>query len=86
MARPGPAVPHVEDIVRTLRRGQRELARNPKGAIEAAVRQLLAPRTSQAAREAAPTPRNSYRIDDLAQLNLLLKDVGAAFRSCPAES
>lgn len=67
MGRPGPVgVPHVEDIVRTLRRGQRELARNPRGAIEAAVRQLLAPRPSQPAGEASP-PRNSYRIDDLAR-------------------
>ena len=30
--------------------------------------------------------RGFDRIDDLAQLNLQLKDVGAAFRSCPAES
>lgn len=67
MVRPGPvAVPHVEDIVRTLRRGQRELARNPRGAIEAAVRQLLAPGPSQPVGEASP-PRNSYRIDDLAR-------------------
>ena len=67
MARSGPVgVPHVEDILRTLRRGQRELARNPKGAIEAAVRQLLAARTSQPARESS-APRNSYRVDDLAR-------------------
>jgi DNA-binding transcriptional MerR regulator len=68
MARPGPvSVPHVDDIVRTLRRGQRELARNPKGAIEAAVRQLLAPKASQPVGEASATSRNSYRIDDLAR-------------------
>jgi len=69
MARSGPVgVPHVEDIVRTLRRGQRELARNPKGAIEAAVRQLLAARTSEPARESS-SPRNSYRVDDLARVS-----------------
>jgi DNA-binding transcriptional MerR regulator len=67
MARPGSAVPHVEDILRTLRRGQRELARNPKGAIEAAVRQLLAARASQPGHDASATPRNSYRVDDLAR-------------------
>ena len=69
MARSGPVgVPHVEDILRTLRRGQRELARNPKGAIEAAVRQLLAARTSQPVRESS-SPRNSYRVDDLARVS-----------------
>lgn len=56
-------VPTVEEIVRTLKRGQREFARNPRGAIEAAVRQLLGGRVSGASRTAGAT----YRIDDLAR-------------------
>lgn len=62
-----PGVPHVEDIVRTLKRGQRELSRNPKGAIEAAVRQLLTPRAGS--RTSSTSTPNTYRIDDLARVS-----------------
>lgn len=62
-----PGVHHVEDIVRTLKRGQRELARNPKGAIEAAVRQLLVPRAAN--RTVGSATGHTYRIDDLARVS-----------------
>jgi DNA-binding transcriptional MerR regulator len=59
---------HVEAIVKTLRRGQRQLARNPRGAIEAAVRQLLAVRPGPAhGQRADGEAGRTYRIDELAQ-------------------
>lgn len=67
MAGPTPSsLGHVESIVRTLRRGQRQLARNPRGAIESAVRQLLAVRPPAHHRPAGEAGR-TYRIDELAQ-------------------
>ena len=42
--RPGAAAPlrNVEAVLESIRRGQKNLARNPKGTIERAVKQLLA--------------------------------------------
>ena len=56
----------VENVLDTLKRGQRELARNPRGAVEAAVKQLLSLGRAPGAGPAHPEPR-SYRIDDLAR-------------------
>lgn len=68
MARSGPvSVPHVDDIVRTLRRGQRGLARDPRRTVEAAVRQLLLLRPSPNPRNQSSTSGSTYRIDDLAR-------------------
>ncbi len=59
----GPAPGAVDRVLKTLRRGHRQLA-HPRGAIEAAVKQLLA-----VGREPAPldADRRTYRIDDLAR-------------------
>ena len=64
MAAPSLNVRAVESVLDSLRRGQRELARNPKGAIEAAVQQLLSLGPSRAQPE-----EKSYRIDDLARVS-----------------
>lgn len=75
---PGSPVPHpanarsphprsIEGVLESLRRGSRQLTRNPRAAIETAVKQLLTlgavPPLPVPRREAAPT----YRIDDLAR-------------------
>jgi DNA-binding transcriptional MerR regulator len=58
----------VDLVLDSLRRGHRQLARNPRGAIEAAVKQLLGvaggPRTPGRASETADS---TYRVDDLAR-------------------
>jgi len=64
MAAPSINVRAVENVLETLRRGQRELTRNPRGAIEAAVQQLLSLGGSRAHPEA-----KSYRVDDLARVS-----------------
>ena len=64
MAAPSLNVRTVEAVLDSLRRGQRELARNPRGAVEAAVKQLLTLGPLRAHPEAA-----SYRIDDLARVS-----------------
>ncbi|MGA8257472.1 MAG: MerR family transcriptional regulator [Nocardioides sp.] len=61
----GPSLPSIEAVLQTLRRGQRQLARNPRAAVQAAVKQLLAAAPTPA--EAAPQP--TYRIDDLARVS-----------------
>lgn len=67
-AGPSPILPRVEAVLESLRRGHRHLTRNPRGAIEVAVKQLLAgvpgsgfghPNRSEDSR--------AYRIDDLAR-------------------
>ncbi len=60
----GPGLPSIDAVLQTLRRGQRHLARNPRGAIQAAVKQLLAGTTAPASGASAPP---TYRIDDLAR-------------------
>ncbi|RNL77777.1 MerR family transcriptional regulator [Nocardioides marmorisolisilvae] len=64
MATPPINVRTVENVLETLKRGQRELARNPRGAVEAAVKQLLSLGPARAHPEA-----KTYRIDDLARVS-----------------
>lgn len=65
----GPVLSRVDAVLATLRRGQRQLARDPRGAIETAVQQLLA--LGRAATESHPRdePARTYRIDDLARVS-----------------
>lgn len=74
MAAPSLNVRAVETVLESLRRGQRELARNPRAALEAAVKQLLSlgpARTSSA-------DAKSYRIDDLARAsNVTVRNIRA---------
>jgi len=64
MATPSLNVRAVENVLDSLKRGQRELARNPRGAVEAAVKQLLSLGPARAHPEA-----KAYRIDDLARVS-----------------
>lgn len=58
----------VELVLDSLRRGPRQLARNPRGAIEAAVKQLLGhPNGSRPPGPAPETVPGTYRVDDLAR-------------------
>ncbi len=60
----------LESLRRELRRGQRQLARDPRGAVESAVSQLLSLGRSRPPQESAADPdRRTYRIDDLAQIS-----------------
>lgn len=64
----------VESILESLQRGQRQFARNPRAAVDAAVRQLLslgrAPRTRGEGQ--------TYRIDELAQAsNVTVRNIRA---------
>jgi DNA-binding transcriptional MerR regulator len=64
----------VENVLETLRRGQRQLARDPKGTIDAAVRQLL----SLGRDKGSPAKGASYRIDDLARTsNVTVRNIRA---------
>ncbi len=82
MARPGPAlnIRAVEGVLDSLRReiakefrkGQRNLARDPRGTVESAVKQLLSLGPGRAATERGQSEpkdpdRHTYRIDELAQ-------------------
>lgn len=74
MSRPALSVPTVDAVLESLRRGQRQLARDPKGAVEAAVRQLL---SLSRGRQPA-TADQSYRIDDLARAsNVTVRNIRA---------
>lgn len=68
---PGPALPSVpaavEAVLDSLRRGQRQLARNPRAAIETAVRQLLSFAQDRATVTTGRSQPATYRIDDLAR-------------------
>lgn len=64
MPAPSLNVRAVENVLDSLKRGQRELTRNPRGAVEAAVKQLL----SLGPARAHPGAK-SYRIDDLARVS-----------------
>lgn len=59
----------VDAVLDSLRRGQRQLTRNPRAAIETAVKQLLGRANGrQAARPGTDEdPDGTYRIDDLAR-------------------
>lgn len=72
----GPSIARVEAVLESLRRGQRQLAHNPRGAIEAAVKQLLTvtipgPRPRQADPSSDDTSpddaAHTYRVDDIAR-------------------
>lgn len=59
----------LDSLRREIRRGQRQLARDPRGTVEAAVKQLLS--LGRARTAVAPTPdpdRRTYRVDELAQV------------------
>lgn len=74
MAAPSLNVRAVESVLESLRRGQRQLARDPKGAVEAAVRQLLSIGGARAPQAAGET----YRIDDLARAsNVTVRNIRA---------
>ena len=66
MAAPSLNVRAVENVLESLKRGQRELARNPRGAVEAAVKQLLSLGPARGPASTNPEAR-TYRIDDLAR-------------------
>lgn len=57
----------VEAVLDSLRRGQRQLTRNPRQAIETAVKQLLSRAIGPPAASEAADPDGTYRIDDLAR-------------------
>lgn len=65
----GPSPRTIDSVLQTLRRGQRQLARNPRAAVQAAVKQLLA----MGAPAAVPGPDadggTTYRIDELARVS-----------------
>ncbi|HET6153082.1 MAG TPA: MerR family transcriptional regulator [Marmoricola sp.] len=63
MAAPSLNVRAVDAVLESLRRGQRQLARDPRGTVEAAVKQLLTLGRSRTPHAEAKT----YRIDDLAR-------------------
>lgn len=74
MAAPSLNVRAVESVLESLRRGQRQIARNPRGAVDAAVRQLLSLGRNQ---KSQPEGR-TYRIDDLAQAsNVTVRNIRA---------
>lgn len=68
---PGPArsspARGVDAVLESLRRGQRQLTRNPRGALEAAVKQLLSVAPGRATGRPRPTTGATYRVDDLAR-------------------
>ncbi|MCW2855271.1 MAG: MerR family transcriptional regulator [Marmoricola sp.] len=74
MAAPSLNLRAVDNVLESLRRGQRQLARDPKGAVDAAVRQLL---SLGRGREAHVEGR-TYRIDDLARAsNVTVRNIRA---------
>ncbi|RNL60539.1 MerR family transcriptional regulator [Nocardioides marmoriginsengisoli] len=74
MAAPSLNIPAIETVLESLRRGQRQLARNPRAAVDAAVRQLL---SLGRVREERPA-RETYRIDDLARAsNVTVRNIRA---------
>ncbi|MGO4255715.1 MerR family transcriptional regulator [Marmoricola sp. RAF53] len=59
----------LESLRRELVRGQRQLARDPRGAVQGAVRQLLSLGPARVQADRVPDPeRRTYRIDELAQV------------------
>jgi DNA-binding transcriptional MerR regulator len=75
MAAPVLNVRAVEAVVESLRRRQRQIARNPRAAVDAAVRQLLSlGRTGQAPAHEGRT----FRVDELAQAsNVTVRNIRA---------
>lgn len=66
MKPPAAHVRNVELVLESLRRGQRQLSRDPRGAVESAVKQLLSLADQRSRPTTEDTPR-TYRIDDLAR-------------------
>lgn len=69
----------IDGILDTLRRAQRELARNPRAALRSGARQLLSgssrPRSSD---RSAGSAARTYRIDDLARVsNVTVRNIRA---------
>ncbi|MCX6396852.1 MAG: MerR family transcriptional regulator [Propionibacteriales bacterium] len=74
MAAPALNIRAVESVLESLRRGQRQLARDPRGTVDAAVRQLL----SLGRVRDQPPVGESYRIDDLARAsNVTVRNIRA---------
>lgn len=74
MPRPALNARAVDSVLESLRRGQRQLARDPKGTIDAAVRQLL----SLGGGRATQPEGQTYRIDDLARAsNVTVRNIRA---------
>jgi len=74
MAKPSLNIRAVDAVLESLRRGQRQLARDPKGTVDAAVRQLL----SLGRVRDVPAAGTTYRIDDLAQAsNVTVRNIRA---------
>ena len=63
-AGPDPNVSRVEAVLESLRRGHRQLTRNPRATIEVAVKQLLG---GVAGHQSRSTTGRTYRVDDLAR-------------------
>lgn len=60
---------NVEAVLESIRRGQKNLARNPRVAIDRAVKQLLAGAAGKAAPQPGTEHGPTYRIDDLARVS-----------------
>lgn len=74
MAAPTLNLRAVDTVLESLRRGQRQLARDPKGTVDAAVRQLLSLGRGREPQTAGQT----YRIDDLARAsNVTVRNIRA---------
>jgi DNA-binding transcriptional MerR regulator len=69
----------LESLRRELRRGQRQLARDPRGTVEAAVKQLLSLGRARPSAEPDRDPeRRTYRIDELARRsNVTVRNIRA---------
>jgi DNA-binding transcriptional MerR regulator len=74
MAAPSLNLRAVDNVLESLRRGQRQLARDPKGTVDAAVRQLLSLGRGREVHADGAT----YRIDDLARAsNVTVRNIRA---------
>ena len=62
-----PTLRSIESVLETLRRGQRQLARNPRATVEAAVKQLLALGGPGTTGRGTDEEGRTYRIDELAR-------------------
>jgi DNA-binding transcriptional MerR regulator len=68
----------LDSLRREIRRGQRQLARDPRGTIEAAVQQLLSLGRARAAAPERDPDRRTYRIDELARIsNVTVRNIRA---------
>lgn len=65
----GPTPRAIDSVLQTLRRGQRQLARNPRGAVQAAVKQLLALGAPTRSTQRGDDEGRIYRVDELARVS-----------------